>query len=505
MKGKLIGTIITLCVAGLLVAVAIGSSSLGDPNEVYQVYLNGKKIGLIESKDSLLNLIDKEQSNIKESFNVDKVYPPTGLNIEKTYTYNNKLSNTEDIYNQIKETDPFTIKGYVVTVNYNQENYEEEKPPLKIYLMDSSLIKTSLYDVAKTFVGEEELKSYENGTQTEIDDTGEIITSVYFDETITIKESLMSTEEKIFDNSDELTQYLMYGTVEKQPKYTVKVGEDLNKIAEDHKLNIQELLIANPKFPSGNALLAPGETLNVGLINPLVTVIYRRTEVEDAPTRYTTITQEDKTKYNDYYEVKQEGVDGVTRVTKDVQYANGVIKKVGITKQESVKPAVNKIIVRGTKKYSWGGGGTPPNIVGSGDISWPTNTPYTLTSRYEYRWGTFHKGIDISIGWNSPIYSSTDGVVVAVNRSCGNKGSIRDKCGGSMGNYVRVWSDKLGYYFIYGHMMSNVKVNVGDHVHQGQVIGYMGMSGQSTGVHLHFQIEDANRNTYNPCRMGLRC
>ena len=40
----------------------------------YQVYLGGEKIGLISSKDELLKLIDEEQQEIKDKFNVDKVY-----------------------------------------------------------------------------------------------------------------------------------------------------------------------------------------------------------------------------------------------------------------------------------------------------------------------------------------------------------------------------------------------------------------------------------------------
>ena len=513
MKEKLFGALITICVIGLLVAIGMSSKSFSKPTEVYQVYLNGKKIGLIESEDKLLNLIDNEQTSIKESFKVDKVYPPTGLNIEKVYTYNNKLSNTEDVYNQIKESEPFTISGYVVTINYKndstgEEGEEEPTPPLKIYLLNPDLIKTSLHDIAATFIGSDELKDYENGTQVEISETGETITSVFFDETITIKETFISTEQKIFEDGDELTQYLMYGSVGEQPKYTVKVGEDLNKIAENHKLNIAELLIANPKYPSGNALIAPGEVLNVGLINPLVHITYRLTEVEDTTTQYNTEYIDDNTKYNDYQKVQTEGVDGITRLTKDVQYTNGEIKKVNIVKQEVVKSPINKVVIRGTKKYTpWsGGGGTPPTPSGAGKLLWPTNIPYVITTFYEYRWGSFHKGIDISgTGWYSPIYASTDGVVIAANKSCENHGSIKNTCGARMGNYVKIYNEASGLIFTYGHVAQNVKVSVGQHVSQGQVIATMAMSGQSTGVHLHFQIEDQSGQTYNPCKMGLRC
>ena len=136
MKERIFGFLIILCVTAFLIALWISGKTYSKPSEVYQVYLNGKKIGLIESQDSLLNLIDNEQANIKETFNVDKVYPPAGLNIEEVYTYVNKLIDTEDIYNQIKEKDPFTIKGYVVTIYYNNDEAKDEdvKEPLKIYV-----------------------------------------------------------------------------------------------------------------------------------------------------------------------------------------------------------------------------------------------------------------------------------------------------------------------------------------------------------------------------------
>ena len=61
------------------------------PKEAYQVYLDGEVVGTIESKEELLNVIDKEQESLKRKFNVDKVYPPKGLDIRKIYTYNTKV------------------------------------------------------------------------------------------------------------------------------------------------------------------------------------------------------------------------------------------------------------------------------------------------------------------------------------------------------------------------------------------------------------------------------
>ena len=98
-----------------------------------------------------------------------------------------------------------------------------------------------------------------------------------------------------------------------------------------------------------------------------------------------------------------------------------------------------------------------------------------------------------------------DGVVIDIHKDCANRGYYGSHCGGGMGNYVKVRNEESGLTFIYGHVSQNIPVKIGQTVTQGQVIGSMAMSGSSTGVHLHFQIEDADGKTYNPCKSGLRC
>ena len=87
-----------------------------EPQEVYRVYLKGKSLGLIESKKSLEQYIDKEQASIKKKYKVDKVYIPEDLDIEKEITYNEKILSTKQIYTKIKDISPFTIDGYTTTI-----------------------------------------------------------------------------------------------------------------------------------------------------------------------------------------------------------------------------------------------------------------------------------------------------------------------------------------------------------------------------------------------------
>ena len=116
MKGKILGFILTILVSGLLFFCGTNVDFASEPQEVYQVYLNGDKIGLIKSKEKFLNMIDTEQEALRKQYGVDKVYPPDGLDIKKVYTYNDDILKEEDVYNSIKDKEPFMIEGYVAKI-----------------------------------------------------------------------------------------------------------------------------------------------------------------------------------------------------------------------------------------------------------------------------------------------------------------------------------------------------------------------------------------------------
>lgn len=93
-----------------------------------------------------------------------------------------------------------------------------------------------------------------------------------------------------------------------------------------------------------------------------------------------------------------------------------------------------------------------------------------------------HNGIDFAMSEGTPLRSIRDGVIEKVTHYQGKV---------NIGNGVFVkWDD--GRTAIYGHM-SKTTVNVGDKIHAGDLIGYSGNSGFSTGAHLHFAIKEGNR------------
>ncbi|MDE6539623.1 MAG: peptidoglycan DD-metalloendopeptidase family protein, partial [Ruminococcus sp.] len=132
---------------------------------------------------------------------------------------------------------------------------------------------------------------------------------------------------------------------------------------------------------------------------------------------------------------------------------------------------------------------TIPAPSSSGFI-WPTPGQSYISSPFAQRWGTQHKGIDISgVGiMGANIVASKPGKVTYVSNSCTHNYAKTSSCGcgGGYGNYVIIQHDGT-YSTLYGHMTS-ANVSVGDYVQQNDVIGTVGSTGWSTGAHLHFEV-----------------
>ena len=123
-------------------------------------------------------------------------------------------------------------------------------------------------------------------------------------------------------------------------------------------------------------------------------------------------------------------------------------------------------------------------------FSWPAPGFCYISSPYGPRWGSFHYGIDVGDAGihGGAACASKAGTVVQVCNSCTHDypKDYSCGCGGGYGNYVVISHDGT-YSTVYGHLAS-AAVSVGQYVEQGQVIGYIGSTGWSTGAHLHFEV-----------------
>ena len=109
--------IIAIIMIVLSAFLSVGFSfKIKAPKTVYRVYLKGKSLGIIKSKESLENYINKKQKQIKEEYGVEKVYAPEDIDIVKEITFNEDTTSIKKIYNKIEGTSPFTINGYKITI-----------------------------------------------------------------------------------------------------------------------------------------------------------------------------------------------------------------------------------------------------------------------------------------------------------------------------------------------------------------------------------------------------
>ncbi len=123
---------------------------------------------------------------------------------------------------------------------------------------------------------------------------------------------------------------------------------------------------------------------------------------------------------------------------------------------------------------------TAPPAVNNGGFIKPTTG--RLTSGFGVRWGKMHFGIDIGKGGrpgNIPIYAAADGTIT------------RSRLESSYGNVIMITHYINGRQMttVYAHLQERF-VGQYDRVQQGDLIGYMGNTGDSTGPHLHFEIYD---------------
>lgn len=210
-----------------------------------------------------------------------------------------------------------------------------------------------------------------------------------------------------------------------------------------------------------------------------VKVMKTSTKVETL--KYETVKKNSSTLYKGTKKTTQKGKNGKVQITELTTYIDSEKTYTGVVSEVILKQPVDEIVLIGTKSNSSASGYAP-----SRSFIWPTRGAYAVSSYYGYRSAyisgrSFHGGLDIVLGYGSsagiPVVASASGTVVVANsgwRGYGHTVVI------DHGNGIRTR---------YAHMYpGSITVRVGQKVYQGQQIGRIGSTGNSTGPHLHFEV-----------------
>ena len=281
-------------------------------------------------------------------------------------------------------------------------------------------------------------------------------------------------------STDEMRKWVN-GTAETGTTYTVKAGDTVTSIATANHTTLAALKKINKGL--GDAI-KPGELIQLKVATPNLEGELIKMVTSTSIIPYTTVTQKDDSKYSDYSSVITQGVNGSQKCVDIVHTVNGVETGRENLSRTVLKKAVSKVVLTGTKKRPVNEKGVP-----SGKFIWPIPSLHDITTYFTWRWGVFHKGIDIS---GSGAYGSTivaaDGGVVELSSYGWN---------GGYGNYVII-DHQNGKRTLYAHCSSLI-ASTGEAVSKGQPIACVGSTGDSTGAHCHFEVicDGSNRDPLN--------
>lgn len=237
-----------------------------------------------------------------------------------------------------------------------------------------------------------------------------------------------------------------------------------------HPSRISSVSQAVQKVKNGTVVEDNGESLGGNkpvegkVSEPLTEVVVKEKDVQEKPIESSRKIVETNDLLKGETETKKEGSDGRKEIHTLITKKNGSVETRETLKEEVVEEPVEEVILKGTKIIPSRGTGT---------FAWPA-VEGMITSHVGERWGRYHKGIDIAGVDDRTIKAADNGEVVTAEYQSG------------FGNKVVV-DHNNGYETIYAHLAS-IDVEVGETVRKGNKLGVMGTTGNSTGVHLHFEI-----------------
>ena len=417
------------------------------------------------------------------------VYQPYALAVQVNgqtvgYVANETVFNLarEDVQQRINysgtEKKEWTIeRTYTISVGHTVMDENEMANAILSSASDEISTGTALYldgELTAVCADGSSLRGYISSLLEPYEDQENSNVTVGFNKSVDLEEGIYFNE-SFMDFQDVVNK--LSGVQQAEKIYKVQAGDTLWAIAQKNDLTFKELSALNTNFKGAplteTSNIQEGDELIVTKEEATLEVRITKVETRQEEIPYSTETTESKDLNKGVTRTTQEGENGLRNVTmRNVYDTNGALLEQTILSTETVKEPVNKKVVVGTKKASTGGA---KYITGSGRFIWPVPN-YKYCSRW---YSSGHKGVDICAAAGTPIYATASGTVTKA-------GYERAGAGRGYG-YSVIISHGSGYTSVYAHCLS-LTVHAGQSVKQGQLIGYVGSTGRSSGNHCHFEI-----------------
>lgn len=315
------------------------------------------------------------------------------------------------------------------------------------------------------------------------------------DTTILSDDNVLSTEVGPMGTALDVEQYVPDS--DQISLYTVKKGDTIKTVAELYNVTPNTIIWANNL--SASPTLKEGQMLTILPVTGIRYTFKKGDNLKSIAKKYTADTSD---------------IELFNGITTDTVIEPGTVIVIPNGEQETIAQVPVKNTTANTKTTSTNTKSNNAKYTGTGvyklkstgelDLSGPKSGDAVMRSaRGEKTWGfnapdqsgyyifpvkggivtqSLHafNGVDISAPKGTPVMAAADGIVIADSRGT---------YGGGYGTYLAI-KHPNGTQTLYAHNTSNI-VTVGQSVKQGQVIGYVGSTGNSTGPHSHFEIRGA--------------
>ncbi|WZL73087.1 peptidoglycan DD-metalloendopeptidase family protein [Clostridiaceae bacterium 35-E11] len=419
-------------IAGIL-AIAI-FAFVYSYNAAYAVKVDGKVVGVVRDKKDFTMLIDEMQTNLHKAYNTEIVLNQT-ISYERTKAKKNQLTTEAKLKSALKQMMNFEVKAYGIKAN----------DQLIAVLSTKAEADKVLEQLKNMYISKEE--------------TNANFEKIYFGEEVAVEE--VAIETKNLKGTEEALKLILQGT-EEIKEHEVQEGESFWTIAKKYKLTTEDLEKANPEVNPEK--LQINQKISLIVPKPLLTVVTVEKAEYEEKIPFEIVFEDTSALFKGEKKIKVTGKDGKREVVAEIIKNNGIEVDKKILEETIIEEPQKQVVLQGTKN--------PPPKVGTGTLSNPTRG--RLSSRFGYRWGRKHEGIDIAARIGTPVHAADGGkVVFAGTRSGYGKLVIVDH-----GANVKTY---------YAHN-SKLVVSKGTKVFKGQKIAEVGNTGRSTGPHLHFEV-----------------
>jgi murein DD-endopeptidase MepM/ murein hydrolase activator NlpD len=419
---------------------------------VYHVTVDGEEIGIV-SDDKMI-----EQYKISRKQEVQQQFPNVRMVVR---TEAIETSKPEKVY-KMKTDDQGVIAELNEKLAPQPVGTELKVDGNLIAIVKDQITANQILDKIKEPYAAKPKESGKVGTLSlgGVDDLNSApseVQKVDFVQQVQIDEIPIKPED--LANPDDVVKKLQTGGM--QPtKYKVVEGDCVSCIAKKFNTTKQFIYDKNPWIKDDK--LKIGAELDLTVLKPTLSVKTIETVVQNHEVQYDTEYVKDDSLRAGVIQSISPGKNGLKKVTIEVTKVDGQLQEETVLNEEVIEQPVTAKAKKGTKVVLG---------EGSGKFAWPVVSP-NITSTFGMRWGKLHKGIDIT--GNKSILSADNGKVIETG--------YKD----DYGNYIII-NHLNGYETLYGHL-SKIDTSAGKIVEKGEKIGIMGSTGDSTGVHLHFEI-----------------